>query len=182
MRDEASVRRAAARFVRGLCLLVSVELILAGCSGLGAFRSAAEPGPALQPSANPVWYAENAPLIKAYLETLSDAAIGKPLPGIRLSDGELWLEGYLYLGRPQSLPMGLSVRLVKSEKGQVYAYLWVKEGAPSFALEACESGPQEGIRARQAGGGAYTWKSLSWEHGVVYTECPPEAWLPAPVR
>ena len=158
-------------------MLVSIGLIFSGCAGLGEFRSAAQPGPALQPSANSTWYAENAPLIKAYLDTLSNAAMAQPLPGIRLSDGELWLKGYRYLGIPQDLPAGLSVRLVKSEDGQVYAYLWVTDGAPSFPLKACESGPQEGIRARQAGGGVYAWKSLSWEHGVVYTECPPEAWL-----
>lgn len=160
----------------GLAGTLVLALLVGSCAGCGVMGPSLEPGPALQPTANPAWYAENEPLIMAYLETLPDSSIGKSLPGIRLSDGNLWLEGYTYIGKPSDLPPGLSVRLV--EKGdKVYAYLWVAESAAPFELDSCEGGDQQGIRARRAGGGVHAWKMLDAKRGVVYTECPPRAWL-----
>lgn len=151
-------------------------LWIGGCMGCGAIGPSRKPGPALQPSADPAWYAENEILIVAYLDTLPDSSIGRPLSGIRLSDGHLWLEGYTYLGKPVDPPPGVSIRLM--EKGEkVYAYLWVEEGAAPFELASCETGDQVGIRARRAGGGVHAWKMLDSTKGVVYTECPPQAWL-----
>jgi hypothetical protein len=34
------------------------------------------------------------------------------------------------------------------------------------------------MRAVRLGGGAYAWKTLQPQHGVVFTPCPPDAWLP----
>ena len=167
--------RRSSAFMTALGLLVSIWVV--GCSVIPGFRSSAEPGPALQPSADPVWYVRNEPLIKAYLQSLPNSAIGKSLPGIRLSDGNLWLEEHTYLGPGLETPPGLSVRLLKNQQ-ILYAYMWMEEGADPFALTPCSDGPQRGIRARKAGGGAFAWKQLNAKEGVIYTECPPADWLP----
>ncbi|MDE0884810.1 MAG: hypothetical protein OSB70_04700 [Myxococcota bacterium] len=137
-------------------------------------------------SATPKWYAQNGPLLAEYLETLPSEQIGQPLKGIRLS-GEAgaprWLEGQTYLGVPSGLPEGISVRLVK-DGARTFAYVWasdevwVSDEDAGFSLEPCADGEQKGIRARQAGGGSYAWTVISPAHGVVYTACPPEDWLP----
>ncbi len=169
----ASSRKSA--FMTAFGLLVSI--LVAGCGVIPGLRPASEPGPALQASAAPVWYARNEPLIKAYLESLPNSAIGKSLPGIRLSDGNLWLGEYIYLGPGLKTPPGLSVRLVENQQ-ILYAYMWMEEGADPYALTPCPDGPQKGIRARKAGGGAFAWKQLNAKEGVIYTECPPDDWLP----
>ena len=156
---------------------LGVSILVAGCGAIPGLRSAPDPGPALQPSAAPLWYARNEPLIKAYLESLPNSAIGKSLPGIRLSDGNLWLGEYTYLGPGLKTPPGLSVRLVENQQ-ILYAYMWMEEGADPFVLTPCPDGPQKGIRARKAGGGVFAWKQLNAKEGVIYTECPPADWLP----
>ena len=161
-----------------LFLLLSLSVGCIGCAGIPGLSRSGVPGPALQPTADPAWYKDNETILKAYLETLPNSSIGKVLPGIRLSDGELWLEGYVYLGQGLNIPQGLSVRLVRKED-RTYAYVWVEEGSDSFKFEPCEERGQEGIRARQAGGGAFAWMELNAESGVVYTQCPPETWLPS---
>jgi hypothetical protein len=131
-------------------------------------------------SATAEWHASNGPLLAEYLKTLPQSAVGQPLKGIRLSgdsEGSRWLEGQIYRGVPVGLPEGLGVRLV--DDGQrVLAFVWVENGAAAYELQACESGEQEGIRARLAGGGSYAWTRVLSEHGVVYTACPPPEWLP----
>ena len=171
-----SLRRSILMIAFGVLASISV----AGCGIIPGLRSTPAPGPALQPSAAPIWYQRNAPVIKAYLSSLSNSAIGKSLPGIRLSDGKLWLEDYTYRGPGLDTPPGLSVRLVENEQ-ILYAYMWVEEDADPFTLTPCPDGPQKGIRARRAGGGAFAWKQLNFKEGVVYTECPPENWLPEAV-
>jgi len=113
----------------------------------------------------------------SYLETLPDSAIGEPLPGITISDGSLWLEGVTYLGRREDVREGLQVRLLDDGK-LALAYLWLEPSAAPYPLEACPAPPFQGIRAVSLGGGPYAWKTLQAEHGVVFTPCPPEAWLP----
>lgn len=159
-------------------LLLSMFIFVEGCAGIPGLIRSGVPGPALQLTADPAWYKKNETLIEAYLESLPDSSIGKVLPGIRLSDGELWLKGYFYLGQGVNIPQGLSVRLVRKEK-RIYAYVWVDESLDSFIFEPCQERGQKGIRARQAGGGTFAWMKLNAESGVVYTQCPPEAWLPA---
>ncbi|MEE3327700.1 MAG: hypothetical protein VX252_10215 [Myxococcota bacterium] len=169
----------------GLALLVSIGFLvpslLGGCGILSSIGPAPKPGPALQPSAAPIWSLQNGPIIKAYLSSLPQSSVGTKLPGIRLSDGNLWLKDYTYLGPGRNLPPGLSARFVEDES-TLYAYLWMEEGAEALPLSPCEDGPQRGIRARQAGGGAFAWKHLSAKEGVVYTECPPADWLPPGVK
>jgi len=131
-------------------------------------------------SATPKWYAQNGPLLAEYLKTLSLEQMGQPLKGIRLSGeagGPRWLEGQIYLGIPSDLPDGVSGRLVQ-DGTRTLAYLWVSDEVSGFSLEPCEDGEQQGIRARQAGGAPYAWNELISAHGVVYTACPPRAWLP----
>ena len=165
----------------GRCTLLGIvfalSLLTSSCALVSRLGPAPKPGPALQPSADPAWYVQNGPIIKAYLETLPGSSVGSELPGIRLSDGKLWLEGSTYLGPGQNRPPGLVVRLVQDDSA-LYAYLWMKEGAEPLLLTPCPDGPQKGIRARQAGGGVFAWKQLSAKAGVVYTECPPAEWLP----
>ena len=158
-------------------IFFTLSLATSSCALLSRLGPAPKPGPALQPSAAPAWYAQNGPIIRAYLESLPQSAVGSKLPGIRLSDGKLWLEGLTYLGPGQNLPPGLLVRLVGDESA-LYAYLWLEEGAEPLLLTPCRDGPQKGIRSRQAGGGVFAWKQLSAKAGVVYTECPPAEWLP----
>jgi len=153
------------------------SFLIAGCGVIPGLKPMTKPGPALQPSADPAWYARNEPLIKAYLQSLPNSAIGKSLPGIRLSDGSLWLGEYTYLGPGLKTPPGLFVRLVENQQ-ILYAYMWMEEGADPFMLTPCSDGPQRGIRARKAGGGAFAWKQLNAKEGVIYTECPPADWLP----
>ena len=97
-----------------LFLLLSLSVGCIGCAGIPGLSRSGVPGPALQPTADPAWYKDNETILKAYLETLPNSSIGKVLPGIRLSDGELWLEGYVYLGQGLNIPQGLSVRLAGS--------------------------------------------------------------------
>ena len=182
MRLEGIALRPFLPFRFPLRLLLATMVLLAatphgGCAVLSTLAPSPEPGPALQPSAAPAWYGQNGPIIKAYLESLPRSSIGKELPGIRLSDGKLWLEGYTYLGPGRNLPPGLSARFFR-QGTSLYAYLWLAEGAEPLQLTSCGAGPQKGIRARQAGGGVFAWKQLSAKAGVVYTECPPSDWLP----
>jgi hypothetical protein len=131
-------------------------------------------------SATPEWFASNGPLLAEYLRTLPPTDIGKPLRGIRLAGegaSSRWLEGQTYLGVPGGIPAGVGVRLIDDGR-RVVAYVWVEHGGGEYVLEPCESGEQEGIRARRAGGGPYAWKALKPEHGLVYTVCPPEDWIP----
>ncbi|MAI27302.1 MAG: hypothetical protein CMN75_14845 [Spirochaeta sp.] len=170
------VFRESGRFVL-MTIFVALSVMTPSCALLSRLGPPPKPGAALQPSAAPAWYAQNGPIIKAYLESLPPSSVGSKLPGIRLSDGKLWLEGLTYLGPGQNLPPGLRVRLVEDESA-LYAYLWLEEGAEPLLLTACRDGSQKGIRARQAGGGVFAWKQLSAKAGVVYTECPPAEWLP----
>lgn len=158
-------------------IVVALAMLATSCSVFSALGPPPKPGPALQLSANPAWYGQNGPIIKAYLASLPKSLVGSELPGIRLSDGNLWLEGFTYLGPGRDLPPGLSARFVEDD-AVVYAYLWMEEGAQPLSLESCADGSQKGIRARQAGGGVFAWKQLSAKEGVVYTECPPLNWLP----
>jgi hypothetical protein len=135
----------------------------------------------IPPSASSEWYAANGPLLAEYLKTLPASSIGQPLKGIRLAgdpEESRWLEGQTYLGVPTGLPAGVGVRLV-DDGNRVLAYLWLDAGAEPYGLEPCSSGEQKGIRARRAGGGPHAWKALEAQHGVVYTACPPEVWIPA---
>ena len=161
--------------------VLALVLLGPGC-GYPLARSPAE----ARISATPEWFASNGPLLAEYLRTLPPSAVGKPLRGIRLS-GESgdsrWLEGQTYLGVPDTIPAGVGVRMIDDGR-RVVAYVWVERGGGEFLLEPCESGEQEGIRARRAGGGPYAWKTLKPQHGLVYTACPPEDWVPddAPSR
>ncbi len=127
-------------------------------------------------SSKPEWFDANAPLLTEYLKTLPLSAVGQPLKGIRLSDGELWLADSIYLGEPDGLPEGLGARLIDESHG-VVAYLWLEKGADPFALRRCESGAHKGLKALRAGGGVYAWQLLRAEHGLVYSVCPPDEWL-----
>lgn len=152
--------------------LVILALLVGGCGLLGRGGE-----PVMTESMTPQWYAQNAVILTDYLDTLPASQIGHPLSGILLSDGEHWLAGEVYLGSPADLPEGVNVRLL-SQDGEVTAYIWLDPGAAPLDLTPCESGPQRGIRARRAGGGAYTWRTLKPDHGLVYTICPPANWLP----
>lgn len=158
-----------------LAVLLGAALWLAGCGLIGGRGGG---GPVYTESMSPAWYQSNAPIMTEYLRTLPESAVGQPIDGILLSDGQHWLAGTTYLGVPAGVPAGVNVRLV-DDGTQVFAYLWLEEGAEPFVLEPCSDGPQRGIRARRAGGGAYAWRSLKPEHGLVYTQCPPPAWVPA---
>lgn len=153
-------------------------VVLAGSIGCGLFGRSGGGEPVFTESMTPAWYAANAPLLTDYLDTLPGSAVGTRIDGILLSDGQRWLAGTTFLGEPQGLPSGVNVRLLDDEV-RVIAYVWLEEGAAPFTLEPCADGPQRGIRARRAGGGAYTWRALLPEHGLVYTICPPPAWVPA---
>jgi len=161
----------AARPVPRIFLLVLTSVVLAAGCGRRL------PSGSQQAPRGPDWYATNIPLMAAYLDTLPDASIGKPLDGIAISDGGRWLEGVTYLGQPAGVPRGLQVRLVDDGK-LARAYLWLEPDAGPYSLEACTEPPFKGIRAVRLGGGPYAWKTLLAEHGVVFTPCPPEAWLP----
>lgn len=161
--------------LRALLPALGVAALAAGCALGGAGGGG---GPVYEESMSPDWYATNAPLLIDYLDTLPDSAVGRPLDGILLSDGKRRLEGFTYLGRPKGLPEGVNVRLV-DDGTRAIAYIWLDPDAAAFPLEPCPDGPQRGIRARRAGGGPYAWRALEPSHGLVYTICPPEAWLPA---
>ncbi|HIL80795.1 MAG TPA: hypothetical protein EYG54_05975 [Myxococcales bacterium] len=172
MRVVNASQRSAAWAVLVVLLLPSGCFTLLGGGG----------GPPSPPpfSATSEWHASNGPLLAEYLKTLPPSAIGQPLKGIRLSGdsgASRWLEGQVYLGVPAGLPEGVGARLV--DDGQrVIAFVWVEDGADALTLEPCETGEQAGIRARLAGGGPFAWKQLRAVHGVVYTVCPPEGWVP----
>ena len=153
--------------------LVMLILIVSGCGLLGRGGE-----PAFTESMSPQWYDQNAVILTDYLDTLPARQIGHPLTGIMLSDGEHWLAGEIYLGIPADLPEGVNVRLLKNGV-RVTAYIWLEEGAKPLSLTPCKNGPQRGIRARRAGGGTFTWRTLQPDHGLVYTICPPPSWLPA---
>ena len=152
--------------------VMALSLLVAGCGLLGRGG-----GPVMTESMTPQWYAQNAVILTDYLETLPASQIGQPLSGILLSDGKHWLAGEVYLGIPADLPEGVNVRLLRQDD-EVTAYIWLDPGAAPLDLSPCESGPQRGIRARRAGGGTYTWRTLQADHGLVYTICPPAAWSP----
>lgn len=166
------------RRTTSLALTVSLMVGLGGVSGCGIPGMGGPGPPVITESMSPEWYASNAPLLTDYLSTLPDSAIGTPIDGILLSDGQHWLAGLTYLGEPAGLPDGVHVRLL-DDGTLVTAYVWLDPGAEPFVLEPCESGPQRGIRARRAGGGAYAWRALEPDHGLVATICPPAEWLPA---
>lgn len=178
-------RRFAASRISGACLRAGL-----GALALGAALACGTSG-GLQPRVIPAtaseeWYASNGPLLAEYLKTLPASGIGEPLKGIRLagnSKDSRWLEGQTYLGVPPGLPEGVEARLV-DDGTTAGAYLWLNPGAEPYVLEACDSGEQKGIRARRAGGGVHAWTKLEAAHGVVYTACPPDAWIPefAPSR
>ncbi len=160
---------------RGLSICLALAVAIgSGCGvpGLGG----GDP-PEIQESMSPQWFASNAPLLTDYLATLPAASVGSPIDGILLSDGVRWLAGLTYLGEPAGLPEGVNVRLL-DDGTIVTAYVWLDPGTASFSLQPCNDGPQRGIRARLAGGGAYAWRALEPDHGLVYTICPPAAWLP----
>lgn len=156
-----------------------VTLLVAIASACGIPMLGGGDPPEIKESMSPEWYASNAPLLTDYLATLPGNAIGQPIDGILLSDGVHWLAGLTYLGEPRvDLPEGVNVRLF-DDGTTVTAYLWLEPETEPFVLEPCADGPQRGIRARRAGGGAYAWRALEPDHGLVLTICPPEAWLPA---
>ena len=168
--------------VHGAVWLLSRVLLLALVVACGSQRGL--PPRPVPPSADPEWFARNGPLLAEYLKTLPPHSVGQPLKGIRLSgdpDEARWLEGQVYRGVPNALPQGVGVRLMDDGE-RVVAYVWVEPGADGYVLEPCESGEQEGIRARLAGGGAHAWETLESRHGVVYTTCPPADWLSAESR
>lgn len=152
-------------------------LVVASAGGCGLLGGGGG-GPVYQESMSPAWYAGNAPILTDYLDTLPSSAVGQPIEGIMLSDGKRWRAGEIYLGEPGGLPEGVNVRLF-DDGTTVTAFVWLDEGSAPFTLEPCPDGPQRGIRARMAGGGAYAWRAVEPAHGLVYTICPPEAWLPA---
>jgi hypothetical protein len=167
----STVTRAASRTL-GITLLIAIA------SGCGIPMLGGGDPPEIKESMSPAWYSSNAPLLTDYLATLPDSAIGKPIDGILLSDGAHWLAGLTYLGRPEvRLPEGVNVRLF-DDGTIVTAYVWLEPETAPFILEPCTDGPQRGIRARRAGGGAYAWRALEPDHGLVTTICPPGAWLP----
>lgn len=156
---------------RPFVLFVLTCALWLGCGGRGG-------GPVFQESMTPQWLAANEVILTDYLATLPDQAVGTQIDGILLSDGKRWLAGETYLGEPAALTDGLNVRLL--DNGQrVIAYLWLDPGTEPYVLEPCPDGPQKGLRARRAGGGAYAWKALRPEHGLVETLCPPPSWVPA---
>ncbi len=156
---------------RGIGLLV---LVAVGCGG-GA-PAVDDRAPRARPG-SPEWTRSSEPLVRAFLSTLSPLVIGQPLDGIRLSDDERWFEGDIYLGRPTGTPAGLFVVMLKHE-GETLAYMWAEPEAEPFELEGCDEEHKPGIRARRLSGHVHTWKTVRPEHGVVYTECPPETWIP----
>ena len=136
--------------------------------------------PVITESMSAQWYQQNAVIMIDYLNTMPPNRIGQKLPGILLSDGDRWLAGDTYLGIPEDLPEGVNVRMIEEDSNRT-AYIWLDKDAAPLPLEPCKDGPQRGIRARRAGGGPYTWRTLRADHGLVYTICPPPNWrLPKP--
>lgn len=158
----------------GIVWLIALNSL--ACGLLGGRRGP----PAMTESMSPQWYQENAVIMIDYLNTMPPNRIGQKLPGILLSDGDRWLAGDTYLGIPEGLPEGVNVRMIEEDTNRT-AYIWLEKDAAPLPLEPCKDGPQRGIRARRAGGGTYTWRTLRADHGLVYTICPPPNWrLPKP--
>ncbi len=157
------------------CLALGM-LGLWGCRSPGAGSHPGKGAPSSIPG-TPEWRESSTPIVKEYLTTLPEDAIGSELDGIRLSDGKRWFQGHTYLGRPGDLPPLLRATVLRAE-GRVVAFMWLEEGGEPFPLQQCE-GEESGIRARSLAGEVHVWRSLRAEHGVIYTSCPPAHWLPA---
>jgi len=176
LREPRGRRARLARLVLAACLACGTPSATTGCGGGRSLPPRDEAGLARYPGSGP-WQGHNLPLVKEYLSTLPDDSIGQPVKGILLSDGERWLEGYVFRGRPAADPApGLHVVLLETD-GELRAYLWLDEGADPYELPVC-AGEEEGIRARELTGRVFTWRSLRPEHGIVYSPCPSAAWLP----
>jgi hypothetical protein len=164
------------RWIRWSRVLGTLAVLTALACGGGAGPTK-RPESALEVPASREWYETNIPIVEAYLKTLPESDVGQPIDGILLSDGQRIFAGDIYQGVPPSLPVGVQARLMQHAERTV-AYIWIEEGGEPLALEPCGSGEQEGIRARRLGGGTFAWKALTSKHGMVYTACPPESWLP----
>jgi hypothetical protein len=167
---------AARRRLRRAALAPLLIIVFIACSGPGR-EPRAPTGPPITIPGTAEWYLANEPLVEEYLTTLPDSARGSVLDGIKLSDGRRWFAGSTYLGRVEGLPPGTHVALLR-EQDEVMAFMWIAEDGQPLPLEACESGQNKGIRARKLAGQVYAWKALSPGHGVVFTPCPPDAWIP----
>ena len=117
------------------------------------------------------------PIAIEYLRTLPDERIGRPLGGISLSDGQRWLEGWIYRGVVEVEHPGMNVVVAQSPLGERATFVWIEDGGEPWPLPAC-GGDGVGIRARTLAGQVYTWRALRPEHGIVQPVCPPEGWPP----
>jgi hypothetical protein len=147
-------------------------LALAGCGGGGR-----PTGPASTIPGSPAWYAASTPLAIEYLRTLPDSAIGQPMAGIVLADGQRWLEGFVYRGVVPVEHPGMHVVSVVPPLERPETLVWIDEGGEPWLLPEC-GGDLVGIRARTIAGEVYTWKALRPGSGIVRTACPPEDWPP----
>ncbi len=155
-------------------MLLAALLGVSACWAVPGGSRGRRGGEQLQ-SRSPEWVERNAPLVVAYLSTLPSDAVGQPMRGIRLSDGRRWYEGDIYRGQARMDDAKQHVHLIE-QRGVLRAVLWIDEGGSALPLEACE-GEWAGIRAERLGGGAYAWRALRAEHGVVVSPCPPEEWI-----
>jgi hypothetical protein len=177
MRRAAAARRSSPGRSTSLAGALGLALALSACGGGGGGPVYDDRPPIARPG-SPEWTRSSMPLVRAYLTTLSPLVVGQPLDGIRLSDGRRWFEGYVYLGRPKGTPDDLFVVLMR-DQAQILAFMWVEPGGEPFPLANCGGSHKPGIRARRLSGQVHTWKTVRPEHGIVYTTCPPEAWIPA---
>ncbi len=118
------------------------------------------------------------PLAVEYLRTLPDDRVGQTLNGIPLSDGQRWLEGFVYYGAVEVDHPGMNVVALASPVGEPTALTWIEEDGEPWELPEC-GGQLTGVRARTLAGQVYTWRALRPGGGIVQPMCPPEAWLSA---
>jgi hypothetical protein len=116
----------------------------------------------------------NNTIVIDYLSSLSEEDIGRKLNGIELSDQNIILNGYKFLGKSTRVDQSIHLYLFEFDNRHE-AFVWIEPKGKKLVIPKCP----EDVTSENAyvlSGDVYTWKAVQPDHGVVQIMCTDRQW------
>ena len=116
----------------------------------------------------------NNPIVIKYLSSLSSKDVGNKIAGVQLTDKNVLMKNYKFLGKSSTVPKTTHLYLFEHEN-QIEAFAWVETGGEELKIPDCPKNVSF-EHAYVITGDVYTWNSVQPGDGVVQIMCIDKRW------